>query len=239
MDLARAFHQVEAALEGERARLNQMDENNHNHGDNMVAIFHCASQAAAAGDELPQAMTQAAIELRKLVDNGSAQVYARGLGCLADQLRQRQIGLQDLLLSVRGYLSEAAEDEAESMAKGAALRSSVLGAVITSDGGKQGEATKALLNALSAWERAENAAMEPQQPGNAGPGVVSDKRGMDLGYLFGLGMAYLQAKQKGGDRLEVLAETVVSASPLDRVPYRHASGVLAVRSLLSAMRSGL
>jgi hypothetical protein len=45
----------------------------------------------------------------------------------------------------------------------------------------------------------------------------------------------MQAKQKGGDRLDVLSETVVSASPLGKIPYRHQSGVVAVRSLLEKL----
>jgi hypothetical protein len=47
---------------------------------------------------------------------------------------------------------------------------------------------------------------------------------LDLGYLFGVGMAYLHAKQKGGDRLEVLSKARVSASPLGSAPHRHLSG---------------
>ena len=58
---------------------------------------------------------------------------------------------------------------------------------------------------------------------------------MDLGYLLGIGMAYLQAKQQGGDRLKVLAETVVSSSPLGRVPHRHQSGLLVVQNILRAL----
>jgi hypothetical protein len=58
---------------------------------------------------------------------------------------------------------------------------------------------------------------------------------MDLGYLLGVGMAYLQAKQQGGDRLLVLAETVVSSSPLGAVPHRHQSGLMVVQKILQAL----
>ena len=86
--------------------------------------------------------------------------------------------------------------------------------------------TKALLNALAEWE-----ALEASRMGEVG----RKAGGLDVGYLFTVGMAYLQAKQKGGDRLDVLSETVVSASPLGAVPYRHTSGVIAVRALLEAL----
>jgi hypothetical protein len=62
---------------------------------------------------------------------------------------------------------------------------------------------------------------------------------MDLGYLFGAGMAYLQARQKGGERLDILVETAVNASPLGRVLHRAESGRLVIRTLLRAMTGGL
>lgn len=221
LDLAGVFQRAEAALQAERARLNQMDAINHNHGDHAVAIFHCASQAAALGGDLPQAMNRAAAQLHALPDNGSAQVYARGLECLARQLEERQVGLQDLLAAVRSYLSGTGS----------------AGANPNDASDKGGEVMKALLHALGAWEKAENAAAAKPAPAGEALPPPPDHRGLDLGYLLGMGMAYLQAKQQGGDRLDVLAETVVSSSPLGRVPHRHASGVLAVRSLLNAMYS--
>ncbi len=93
-----------------------------------------------------------------------------------------------------------------------------------SKGGRSGDILKALLSALADWER-----LESEKPGSS--------RGMDLGYLFGVGMAYLQAKQQGGDRMSVLAETVVSSSPLGRVPHRHQSGLLVVQEILQALNS--
>ncbi|MGW8250119.1 MAG: hypothetical protein ACWGO1_05720, partial [Anaerolineales bacterium] len=156
---------------------------------------------------LAEAMQGAAELLTARPDNGSAQVYARGLRLLAEQFQQRQVEMDDLLQVVRQHLGEKRGDQAD-------------------DSDSSGEVTKALLNALAEWEKVE---------GSPAEGAAGKAGGLDMGYLFGVGMAYLQAKQKGGDRLDVLSETVVSASPLGKVPYRHASGVIAVRSLLQAL----
>ncbi len=161
---------------------------------------------------LADAMDRAAGLLRERTQNGSAQVYARGLGLLAAQFRQRQIELDDLLPVVRGYLRKQEESAGEGSAS-------------------SGEVLKGLMAALAEWEQVE---------ASLAKGEADQKPfgGVDMGYLFGVGMAYLQAKQKGGDRLDILSETVVSASPLGSVPHRHASGVIAVRALLEAMSTG-
>jgi hypothetical protein len=205
------FGSVGSALEARRAELNQMDENNHNHGDHMVEVFQAAARAGREMQDAPlaDAMDHAAESLRNLKTNGSAQIYARGLGLLAAQFRQRQIELDNLLPVVQGYLRKQEDDTGEGSAS-------------------SGEVLKGLMAALAEWEQVEASLAK----GEAGQKPFG---GVDMGYLLGVGMAYLQAKQKGGDRLDILSETVVSASPLGSVPHRHASGVIAVRALLEAM----
>jgi hypothetical protein len=209
--LQEIFRAVGKALEEHRVELNQMDELNHNHGDHMVEVFQLAAQAGQEMQAAPlaDAMDHAAGLLRERTQNGSAQVYARGLGLLAAQFSQRQIDLDDLLPVVQSYLGEQGQSADEGSAG-------------------SGEVLKGLMAALAEWEQAEASLAK----GEAGQKPFG---GVDMGYLFGVGMAYLQAKQKGGDRLDILSETVVSASPLGSVSHRHASGVIAVRALLEAM----
>lgn len=210
VELETVFRNVGEALEVRRDELNRLDEFNGDHGDHMLEIFQLAAQAVGEeeGVSLADAMQRAGALLSARVGNGSAQVYARGLSLLAEQFRQRQIELEDLVVLVQQHLTVDKADE-----QGESYRS--------------GELTKALLNALAEWERVEDRLTE---------GAAGISGGLDMGYLFGVGMAYLQAKQKGGNRLDVITETVVSASPLGRVTYRHASGLIAVRALLEALR---
>lgn len=214
IDLAQLFRTVSESLAGQREALNQADQANQDHGDHMVSIFQTAARAAAEKDsDLVGSMEYAAELLRQQTDNGSAQVYARGLSQLAEQFRQRQIGLNELLAYLRSVLSKGKAAEIDEDGKPP----------------RSGELLKAMLAGLAGWERAEN-----PQPG-AAPGETG--KGLDMGYLFGMGMSYLQAKQKGGDRLDILVETVVSASPLSRVNYREQSGRIALKALLRAMES--
>jgi hypothetical protein len=206
LEVSSLFQAVLDELTHKQSELNRADPYNQDHGDHMVEIFQIAVRAAQEkqSGSLAEAMEYASQLLQDYDDNGSAQVYARGLTCLAAQFSQRQLDLVDLAPYAQVAISGEKRENGQST------------------GGRSGEILKSLLSALAEWER-----LEAEQPGSG--------RGMDLGYLLGIGMAYLQAKQQGGDRLKVLAETVVSSSPLGRVPHRHQSGLLVVQKILRAL----
>lgn len=230
INLPALFSRATTVLEGQRQALNQADVLNYNHGDHMVEIFRIATQAAEEkrGAGMAEAMDCAAGLLGAHPENGSAQVYARGLAVLASHFKTRGIELEDLLPYVRNYLKEQKEEERQDPGQ----KTSGTEVSHAEKPASSGDVLKALLAALAEWDRVEAGQLESEQ----GDKLVSKQgSGLDMGYLFGVGMAYLQAKQKGGDRLDILSETVVSASPLGKVPYRHQSGVIAVRSLLEGM----
>jgi hypothetical protein len=208
IDLPGLFQAVLTELQQHCLELNQADSLNQNHGDHMLAVFQVACQAAREkqGAGLAESMDYAAGLLRQLPQNGSAQVYACGLGALAGQFRQRSLGLDELVPYVRRSLGSPAEGDP------------------TQENGspRAGEILKALASALSAWERLE-----------ADPAALPGE--LDMGALFGMGMAYLQAKQMGGSRLETLAEAMILASPLGRLPQRAQSGRLVFQTLLREM----
>ena len=215
VDLTVRFEAVAAVLVQEQDSLNRADDTNQDHGDHMVEIFQIAVRAASEkrGADLADAMQSASEQLRLLQGNGSAQVYARGLSLLAEQFRSRRVRLEELVPYVQAYLHpEREQTRLHPEQTGEEERSKA----------RSAEILKAMLSALADWERAES-------------GQAEANGSLDMGYLFGVGMAYLQAKQRGGDRTQVLAETVVSASPLGRLPHRHRSGMLVVTSLLQAM----
>ncbi len=230
IDLPALFGRVAIVLEAQRQALNQADEGNQDHGDHMVEIFKIATQAAegARGAGLAEAMQRAAGLLEARPENGSAQVYARGLAVLASQFNTRGIELDDLAPYVRNYLNEKKEAEGQDSDK----KSPGEEESSPEKSASSGDVLKALLSALAEWERVEASQLE-SAPGGAEEGNPGS--GLDLGYLFGVGMAYMQAKQKGGSRLDILSETVVSSSPLAKVAHRHQSGVIAVRALLEGI----
>ncbi len=95
----------------------------------------------------------------------------------------------------------------------------------TAQDSKSGAVLKALISGLADWK-------------SASPGEERGKKGMDMGYLFDLGVAYLQARQTASGRIEALAETAINVSPLAKTPYRAASGKLAIISLLESLKQG-
>lgn len=217
-NLSALFQAVTAALEENRSTLNAADAENGNHGDHMVEIFDLAAQAAQdqAPNDLAGAMEYAARLLSARSSNGSAQVYARGLEQLAQQFRSRGLTLDDLAPYVASVLREKNGE--------AAL-------VAHTSPSRGGDVLKALLAGLSSWQQVEAAPPDGNQ--------ASAPKALDMGALFELGMAYMQAKQRGGSRAEVLADAAASASPLVKVPYRYQSGKLAIQALLEAIaRSG-
>jgi hypothetical protein len=48
----------------------------------------------------------------------------------------------------------------------------------------------------------------------------------------------MQAKARGGSKVEVIADAAVSVSPLNEIPHRAQSGRLVIQTLLEAMGAG-
>ena len=206
-DLAALFQAVGEVLRQKREAFNQADAANGNHGDHMVEIFELASRAAQekSGTALAEAMEYASQLLEQLSHNGSAQVYALGLRQLAEQFRQRQVTLPDLVQYVQRLLDESQQKPAGE------------------DPSRSGELLKALVAGLAGWSQTTSGQPQAGRP-------------LDMGALFEMGMAYMQAKQRGGSRAEVLADAAVSASPLSSIPHRYLSGKLTIQALLEAMQ---
>ncbi|MCC7129671.1 MAG: hypothetical protein B6D39_03760 [Anaerolineae bacterium UTCFX2] len=212
--LAAVFAAVQAALEKHRQQLNQEDVINGNHGDHMVEVFLLASQAAASVSESDPggAMIAAAQALENCSNNGSAEAYARGLRQMGEQLRRGGVTLNELAAVLEKAL---APDE------GKIDPENSTGQKVRDQGG--GAALKALLAGLAGWNQAA-----------AGRAVAKDP--LDLGAMFEFGTTLLQAKQRQGKRIDVLADAAVSASPLKAVPHRQKSGMIAMRTLLEAFQ---
>ena len=217
-DLPHLFQIVVDVLRYQQTALNQIDSYNGNHGDHMVAIFQDAVLAAqeSPANDLAEAMMYASRLLHQRRENGSAQVYADGLEQFAKQFRENQVSLDDLVSYVQNILGNE---------KGIAGEGST-----RTDGLDQekktrsGSVLKSLLGGLSGWQKAESGESDP------------DSR-LGMGYLFEVGIAYMQAKQRGGTKAEVVADAAVSVCPLNRVPHRSQSGKIAIQALLEAMRA--
>jgi hypothetical protein len=217
-NLPQLFESVSQTMQQNCEALNQADTWNGNHGDHMVEIFRIAAQAARQGlaGDLAGAMRYAGQELYQCADNDSAQVYARGLSQFAHQFEKFGVNLEMLVAYVQNVLKERnplqdGEDKAQSK----------------NEEPGSAQVLKALLAGLAGWQQSES----------DDPDAAAAKISLEMGFIFELGMAYMQAKQRGGSKSEILADAAVSASPLSRLPYRYQSGKLAVHAFLQAMQA--
>jgi hypothetical protein len=213
-ELAPLFASMGASLLQNQQALNQADTLNGNHGDHMVEIFHIAAQAALErrDAEAPAALDYVAQLLQQQAHNGSAQVYAAGMRQMAVQFRRYNITTADLFDYVQGAIKEEKNQWPE-QAPGA-----------NSPRPRSGDVLKALMSGLATWSQVEN-------------GFQPDEKPLDVGVLFEFGMAYMQARQRNQDRIEILADAAASISPLSKSPHRYQSGKIAIQALLRALQA--
>lgn len=92
LDLAKLFQSVTGQLQQKKEQLNQADEYNHDHGDNMVDTFEVITQAmrekqgADPADQLAYAS-----EILRQRKSGSSQLYANGLSQASRDFKGKQI----------------------------------------------------------------------------------------------------------------------------------------------------
>jgi hypothetical protein len=208
VNLEQLFQSVATVLAQNQAAFNQADPFNANHGDHMVEIFQVASQSAH--ERVGSDITDA------------MQYASQKLSGLTDNGSALMYahGLSQVALQFRSY--GVTLDDLVPYVQG--LTKEEKSTTEDAAHAKSGDVLKALVAGLAGWQRVES-------------GETSSNGRLDMGYLFELGMSYMQAKQRGGSRLEVLADAATSASPLAAVPHRYQSGKTALLALLQALGS--
>jgi len=133
IDLLKLFNQVTKAVKKNQANLNQADDYNHDHGDNMVEIFEVISQAmktkknAAPADQLEYA----AQLLRRKSQSGSASLYANGLEKAAKQVLGQDVNAGTVITILQTLLGGEAAGSGD-------MISSLLGK-LTGEGAESGQ----------------------------------------------------------------------------------------------------
>lgn len=207
LNLSNVFQAVHSALLPQREVLNQADSERGKHGDEMLSLF----AVLAAPDEQPLPQTALTVVMDRAAER------AAGIRDNQSALFYSQ-GLACFADSVRN-LDLTAGDLA------LYLRSTLMGAPKPPDTVgqvSQGQLLKALIKGLSAWD-AQQSSPETKPPA------------LSMGYLFDLGVDYLQALQHGATRLDAIVEAAVRHSPLRAPAYRAASGKLVLTSFLEAL----
>ena len=201
LDLANIFGAVTQALAENQQTLNQADEYNRDHGNNMVQTFQTITSALKKqqkkGSSESAALRYAARQLSKKSTSGSGKLYAENLAQAADQFKGKSIdsrGALDLLGTLIGGQTQSSGQPGGDM----------LGALLgMAGGGSQTMQQPAqtggddMLGALLGGLTGGNQPM--QQPAPSGGG---DLLGSLLGGLAGGGaQPEQQSSQSGGGDL--------------------------------------
>jgi hypothetical protein len=107
LNLSSLFNVAAQALSSNQATLNQADEENHNHGDNMVQAFSMITQALASqqGAAPSQQLNHASQYLSKHSTSGSVQAYSQGLAEAAQQFQgQNAVTPDNAMMLVQSLL---------------------------------------------------------------------------------------------------------------------------------------
>jgi hypothetical protein len=227
--LVNIFEQVAKTLVENQQDLNQADSVNHDHGDNMVSTFQTIAQSLQKKQGVPdsQALEYAAKMLAKNSKSGSGELYAKGLSQAASTLEGKQFDPQmatQLLQALIGGGTNPAPQESQS--SDGDLLSSILGGLAETTSQKSttnqdsGDLLGSLLGGLV-----------------GGNSKQSTNDGIDMGDLLNAGMAFMSAKQQGGNNIEALMQAFMAANGMGTSAHRQQSTQLVVGSFLKALGS--
>lgn len=205
-DLIAAFQDVRDALLPFQDSLNQSDFDHGKHGDEMVELF-----TVLAMDNTQQLSPDSNLAL--VFDQAARAAYGLpdnlSARLYAHGLNQFANALRDLnltLLDLAPYMQSVLSESAPEPSIGRIA---------------QGPLVKALLKGLAAWDS------------QAAAGKPTSSR-LSMGYLFDLGVTYMQARQHSSNKVDALVEAAVQHSPLKAPPYRSDSGKLVIKTLLKS-----
>lgn len=105
IDLFKAFQAVSNALQQNQTQLNQVDGNNHDHGDNMVEIFDVITQAMKEKKGMdPASQLEYAAQLLRSKQSGSAQYYAQSLDQAAQEFQGKNVTADNAMTLIQTLL---------------------------------------------------------------------------------------------------------------------------------------
>ena len=227
LDLLTMFKAASRSLKQNKEALNQADDYNHNHGDNMVSIFRVITKAmetkkdASAADQLEYASQL----LRQNPTSGSAVAYSEGLERAAEKFQGKQV-TPDSAVELISALMGAGSGQAQSNSPAGDLLGTLLGGSgSTSQSGSSGDMLGSLIGGLM----------------GGGASSQQSSGGIDTGDLINIGMQLFQAyqassgkpsSQSGGGLAGGLLNTLLSNSSMGSSSHRSESGKLVVDALL-------
>lgn len=230
LDLTQMFSTVTDVLRENKTSLNQADDYNHNHGDNMVEIFKTITQAVQEKENAsPAEQFEHASKLVQKENSGSAKIYSQGLANAATQFRGKQLTPENGLELITSLLGGAQQSQTQAPSGDAfgGLAESLLAGFM---GDGQPQQTNQGAGGFNAGDLLSSlmGGAKPQQSSQ-------EADGFDAGDLLQVGMAFLQAKQTGQSTIQAAINALMSSGPLAGSSHREQSGSLVANTLLQAL----
>lgn len=229
IDLAKLFGTVAKTMTQNQTALNNADDYNHDHGDNMVQTFETITRAmkeksnASPADQLAYASQL----LRQNSTSGSGQLYADGLKDASAQLGNvKKVTPNNAMTLIQALLGAGSSVPAQGQSSGGlggGLLDTLLGGAAGSSSGQStgagGDILGSLLGGLT----------------GSGSSTGGQQGQIDMGQLLNAGMAFAQAKKSGRSNLDAILNAVVASSKMNSTAARSQSGTLVANTLLQAL----
>ena len=244
LDLSTIFKAVTGTLSENKTDLNQADEYNHNHGDNMVEIFDLIQKSVSQKQAFSPSsqLDYASKQLKAKATSGSANAYAQNLALASKMLKGKQLSADTIGPLIQSLMGLGTTPKKEATSSGADLLGSLLGGL----GGSQqtqapkdsGDIVGSLLSDLSGSGQKNSSGdlVGSLLSGLTGQDSQNDS-GFDMGDLLKAGMAFYGAKQKGGSNLEAIMSVLSGSSTLGQSTHRKKSGALVVNTIMNLIGS--
>lgn len=254
VDLVDLFGTVTRTLAENRQSLDQLDEYNHDHGDNMVQTFQTITTALEKkrGSSDSAALGYAARQLARNANSSSSKLYAENLAQAAVQFKGRRVdekGALDLLTTLIGAGQGAGQAPQQSPQQqypgGDQLAALMGGGAAPQQPSQGGDLLGALLGGLGG-----TGSQQPSQGGGdllgsllgglTGQGSTSQsgqsgQGGLSLQNLLAAGLAYMQAKQTGQGGMQALLQAAAAGSGMGNSAHREQSTQVVVQAFLQAL----
>jgi hypothetical protein len=227
--LANIFQMVTTSLAQNKNALNQADDQNHDHGTNMVQTFQTITKALNAKKNAPAstALAYASQKVSKESTSGSGQLYAQGLAQAATQMQGQTINPQSAIQILQTLIG-GGQAQPQGQSGSGDLLGSILGGLTGAQPQPQQQQTQAGEGDLLGSILGGLAGGGTAQQGNA-----SD--GLDIGDLINAGMTYMQAKQSGSSNTGALIQAIMNGSGMGNTNHRAQSTQLVTNSFLQAL----
>ena len=254
IDLLKLFQTASKTLGKNRESLNQADDYNHDHGDNMVQVFEVITDAlkdkkkAAPAEQL----AYAAELLQQSSKSGSAKFYSQSLANAAQKFQGKQVTGENVVQLIQTLLGggQSTQTNQQPADNAASVGAELLGSLLGGGQAASQQPSSSNLGAelLGSLLGGGAAASGQQQAAGAGGDALGSllgglmggssqqaSDGLDAADLLNAGMAFMQAKQQGKDTGEALISAVLSGSQLNDSSYHSQSGQLVANALLQAV----